>query len=119
MLKVNKAHISMIVQRSQTYRLLCLIFMVFVVLYPIADSALDACSDHLTHSSRMLPEERIQAGHDIHHFMISCIQQAQAISAIMDGLFYHAFAAITMPATHIKASQAFPLLSSGLSPPIL
>jgi hypothetical protein len=117
MLKVN--NICNDLPRSRTRRLLYLLFLAFVVFYPIADAALDAFSDHLTHSPRMLPDERIQSDQQNHPIKIAITQQVSvpAISAIIDGPFFHAFITRVTPATAIKPSQTCPLLSSGLSPP--
>jgi hypothetical protein len=107
--------------QSRVYGLLCLLFLAFVALYPLADAALDAFSDHLAHSPRMLPEDRIHQDQQNHPSKIVLIQQASAlaISVIIDGPVFHVFITRTMPATAVKTSQTCPPLSSDSSPPVV
>ncbi len=107
--------------QSRTRGLFYLLFLAFVVLYPITDAALDAYSDHFTHSPRMLPDERIRTDQQNHPSKIAIVQQTSvsAISAIIDGPFFHALITRTIPATTVKTSQTSPLLFSGLAPPVV
>ena len=87
---------------NRMYGLLCLLFLAFVVFYPIADAALDAFSDHLTHSPRMLPESRMQSDQQKHPSkIIAIVQQAaiSAISTIVDGPAFQAFITRAIPAS--------------------
>jgi len=107
---------------NRVYGLLCLLFLTFVVLYPLADAALDAFSDHLTHSPRMLPDDRIQSDQQNHPSKIAIVQQVSysAISAITpDDPVFHIFITRTMPATAVKIFQACSPLSSDSSPPVV
>jgi hypothetical protein len=104
---------------SRKFGLLCLLFLTLVVLYPVADAALDAYSDHLTHSPRMLPDDRMQSDQQNHPAKVALLQQtsALAISAIIDGPVFHVFIRRTVPATAVIISQTSPPLSSDSSPP--
>jgi hypothetical protein len=75
----------------------------------------------LTHSPRMLPDERIQSDQQNHPSKIAIVQQVScsAISAITEGPVFHAFITRTAPATAVKTSQACPPLSSDSSPPVV
>jgi hypothetical protein len=119
MLKVKKYNNDLPLCRK--LGLLCLLFLAFVVLYPVADAALDAYSDHLTHDPRMLPDDRMQPGQQNHPSKIAIIQQVSVseISAIIDGPVFHAFITRTLPATAVKISQTCPPLSSDSSPPVV
>jgi len=70
--------------QSRTRGFFYLLFLALVVLYPITDAVLDAYSDHLTHSPRMLPDERIQSDQQNHPLKIAIVQQVSCsvISAI-------------------------------------
>src|SRR5574341_1507833 len=119
MLKVDISHISNASPQSRIYGHLYLLFLAFVLFYPISDAALDAFSDHLTHPPRMLPDEWMQSDPNKHSSTIVLVRQASAISAIIDEPVFHAFITRTMPETAIKTSQTCPLLSSGLAPPVI
>src|SRR5574341_997795 len=116
--KIHNSDLSL----NRRYGLLCLLFLAFVVFYPVADAALDAYSDHLKHSPRMLPDDRVQADQQDHPSKIIALVlqvSVSAISAIIDGPVFHAFITRTMPATAIKTSQTCPPLFSDSSPPVV
>src|SRR5574341_968137 len=118
MLKINICNDS---PQSRRYRLLYLLFLSFVVFYPITDAALDAFSDHLTHSPRMLPDERIQSDEQNHPSKIAITQQVSfsAIPEITDSPVFLVFITRTIPAAAVKTPQTYSLLSSGPSPPVV
>lgn len=116
--KIYNSNLSL----NRMYGLLCLLFLAFLVFYPVADAALDAFSDHLTHSPRMLPEDRMQSDQQNHPSkIIAIVQQAfvSAKSTIIDGPVFRVFITRTTPAPAVKISQTCPPLSSDPSPPVV
>jgi len=112
-IKFNNVHLA----RNRIYRRLLVLCLLLFAAYPLFDAALDAHTDHLLHSIRMSPDDRLHAERrNDHTLKIIALFHRVSFPAIEKPVFYF-FKTGTLPVVTMKYSQTCSP-SSDLSPPV-